>query len=57
MRRIENLELLTEYGGQKWTRYVDQLEKLKAQVEGEVTTAQSVNVIWHAIGAGLMAVG
>eukprot|EP00045_Choanoeca_perplexa_P003282 m.29652 g.29652 ORF g.29652 m.29652 type:complete len:233 (+) comp11962_c0_seq1:1-699(+) len=40
MTRIENLELLTSYGGQKWTRYVDQLEKLKAQVESEVTVAQ-----------------
>eukprot|EP00730_Choanoeca_flexa_P015202 TRINITY_DN6921_c0_g1_i3.p1 TRINITY_DN6921_c0_g1~~TRINITY_DN6921_c0_g1_i3.p1 ORF type:complete len:213 (+),score=43.79 TRINITY_DN6921_c0_g1_i3:66-704(+) len=40
MTRIENLELMTNYGGQKWTRYVDQLEKLKAQVEVEVTQAR-----------------
>ncbi|EGD78502.1 hypothetical protein PTSG_09200 [Salpingoeca rosetta] len=31
--RIDNLELMTQFGGQKWTRYVEQLQALQNRLQ------------------------
>ncbi|EDQ86977.1 uncharacterized protein MONBRDRAFT_33609 [Monosiga brevicollis MX1] len=39
--RIENLELMTDFGGQKWMRYNEQLEQIKSDLENDLAAIKS----------------